>query len=71
MNSVLKKFTLSNIGEKTKAISKHVEDLNRDGITLLGPVFTDSQIKDIYNNLEKKKVYNGMFGKTAIKRLSR
>ena len=67
MNSVLKKFTLSNIGEKTKAISKHVEDLNRDGITLLGPVFTDSQIKDIYNNLEKKKVYNGHVWKNSDK----
>lgn len=59
MNSVLKKFNLENIDENAKVIAKHVDDLKRDGITILGPVFTASQIKDINDNLKKKKVYDG------------
>jgi hypothetical protein len=40
-------------------INRHVEELNNDGITLLGEVLSPAQVSDIQNYLKNRPVFNG------------
>lgn len=63
LSIILKEKNINSSDAKIKKspeqINQHVDELNKNGITMLGEVLSEQQVSDIFKSLKNKPVFNG------------